>query len=54
MYDSEVMDGKEFNINVVREKIQISFFVGSAMTVKSTLEGHETLIEGWDIKSDIF
>ena len=48
----EVKRGK-FKIHVVHCKIQISFFVGSAIAAKYTLDGEGLAGEGWDIKSEV-
>ena len=47
------MGGNESKINVASRKIQISFFVGSAITAKYTLEREGLAREGWDIKTDV-
>ena len=44
---------EESMINVVRGKIQISFFVVSAKAAKYTSEGEGLAREGWDITPDV-
>ena len=47
------MKGDKCKIHVVCGKIQISFFVGSAIAAKYTLEGEGLAGEGWDITSEV-
>ena len=47
------MKGDESKIHVVYGKIQMSFFVGSAMAAKYTPEGEGLAGEGWAIKPDV-
>ena len=49
----EEVKGDKSKIHVVYGKIQRSFFVGSAIAAKYTLEGEGLAGEGWDIKSDV-
>ena len=49
----EEVKGDKSKIHVVYGKIQISFFVGSAIAAKYTPEGEGLAGEGWDIKSDV-
>ena len=45
--------GDESKIHVVHGEIRISFFLGSAMDAKYTLEGEGHAGEGWNIKPDV-
>ena len=45
--------GDESKIHVVYGKLQISFFVGSAMAAKYTPEGEGLAGEGWAIKPEV-
>ena len=47
------MGGNESKINVENGKIQISFFVGSAIAAKYTSEGEGLAGEGWSFIFDI-
>ena len=49
----EEMKGDKSKIHVVYGKIQISFFVGSAIAAKYTPEGEGLAGEGWVIKSEV-
>ena len=49
----EEVKGDKSKIHIVYGKIQISFFVGSAIAAKYTPEGEILAGEGWDIKSEI-
>ena len=49
----KTVKGDESRIHVVYGKIQISFFIGSAMATKYTPEGEGLAGEGWDIKPDV-
>ena len=46
----KAVSGNESKINVVCGGFQISFFVGSALAAKYTLEGEGLAGEGWSIK----
>ena len=50
----EEVKGDKSKIHVVYGKIQISFFVGSAIAAKYTLEGEGLAGKGWDIMSEVF
>ena len=47
------MKGDKSKIHVVCGKIQISFFVGSAIAAKYSPEGEGLAGERWDIKSEV-
>ena len=49
----KAVKGDESAIHGVCGKIQISFFIGSAMAAKYTLEGEALAGEGWTIKPEV-
>ena len=49
----EEVGGNKSKINVANGKIQISFFVGSAIAAKYTSEGEELAGEGWSFIFDV-
>ena len=47
------VERNESKINVVKGKIQTTFFVRSAIAAKYTPEGERLAREGWNIKTDV-